>query len=296
MTTLKGKTLFITGGSRGIGLAIALRAARDGANVAIAAKTTTPQPKLDGTIYSAAEAIKAAGGRALPLICDIRDETQVLSAVEMTVAEFGGIDICVNNASAISLTDSQRTEMKRFDLMMGINTRGTFMVSKYCIPHLKKAENPHIMMLSPPLDMKAKWFEHSTAYTIAKFGMSMCVLGLSGELRGAGVAVNALWPRTPIATAAVGNLLGGDAMMRASRKPNILADAAHVIFTKPARDFTGQFCIDDKVLFDAGVRDFEPYRVDPSVPLLSDFFVPDDDVPPPGVKVMPLPSLGAVPH
>jgi citronellol/citronellal dehydrogenase len=296
MTTLKGKTLFITGGSRGIGLAIALRAARDGANIAIAAKTTTPQPKLEGTIYTAAEAIKAAGGRALPLICDIRDEAQVLSAIEMTVAEFGGIDICVNNASAISLTDSQRTEMKRFDLMMGINTRGTFMVSKYCIPHLRKAENPHIMMLSPPLDMKAKWFEHSTAYTMAKFGMSMCVLGLSGELRRAGIAVNALWPRTPIATAAVGNLLGGDAMMRASRKPEILADAAHVIFTRPAREFTGQFCIDDRILYDAGVRDFEPYRVDPSVPLLSDFFVPDDDVPPPGVKVMPLPSLGAVPH
>ena len=203
MTTLKDKTLFITGGSRGIGLAIALRAARDGANIAIAAKTTTPQPKLEGTIYTAAEAIKAAGGKALPLICDIRDEAQVLSAIEMTVAEFGGIDICVNNASAISLTDSQRTEMKRFDLMMGINTRGTFMVSKYCIPHLRKAANPHIMMLSPPLDMKAKWFEHSTAYTMAKFGMSMCVLGLSAELRSSGVAVNALWPRTPIATAAV---------------------------------------------------------------------------------------------
>ncbi len=296
MTTLKGKTLFITGGSRGIGLAIALRAARDGANVAIAAKTTTPQPKLEGTIYTAAAAIEAAGGKALPLICDIRDEAQVLSAIEKTVAEFGGIDICINNASAISLTDSQHTEMKRFDLMMGINTRGTFMVSKYCIPHLKKAENPHIMMLSPPLDMKAKWFEHSTAYTMAKFGMSMCVLGLSGELRRSGVAVNALWPRTPIATAAVSNLLGGDAMMRASRTPEILADAAHVIFTKPAREFTGRFCIDDKVLFDAGIRDFEHYRVDPSVPLLSDFFVPDDDVPPPGVKVMPLPSLGAVPH
>ncbi|MCF2521330.1 NAD(P)-dependent oxidoreductase [Bradyrhizobium sp. G127] len=296
MTTLKGKTLFITGGSRGIGLAIALRAARDGANIAIAAKTTTPQPKLEGTIYTAAEAIKAAGGRALPLICDIRDEAQVLSAIEMTVAEFGGIDICVNNASAISLTDSQRTEMKRFDLMMGINTRGTFMVSKYCIPHLKKAANPHILMLSPPLDMKAKWFEHSTAYTMAKFGMSMCVLGLSGELRRAGVAVNALWPRTPIATAAVGNLLGGDAMMRASRTPEILADAAHVIFTKPAREFTGQFCIDDSILYDSGVRDFESYRVDSSVPLLSDFFVPDDNVPPPGVRVMPLPSLGAVPH
>lgn len=296
MTTLKGKTLFITGGSRGIGLAIALRAARDGANIAIAAKTTTPQPKLEGTIYTAAEAVKAAGGKALPLICDIRDEAQVLSAVEMTVAEFGGIDICINNASAISLTDSQRTEMKRFDLMMSINTRGTFMVSKYCIPHLTKAANPHILMLSPPLDMKAKWFEHSTAYTMAKFGMSMCVLGLSGELRRAGVAVNALWPRTPIATAAVGNLLGGEAVVRASRKPEILADAAHVIFNKPSREFTGQFCIDDQVLFDAGVHDFEPYRVDPSVPLLSDFFVSDDDVPPPGVKVMAMPSLGAVQH
>ncbi|MES2752814.1 MAG: NAD(P)-dependent oxidoreductase [Pseudomonadota bacterium] len=296
MTTLKGKTLFITGGSRGIGLAIALRAARDGANIAVAAKTTTPQPKLEGTIYTAAEAIQAAGGKALPLICDIRDEAQVVAAIDKTVAEFGGIDICINNASAISLTDSQRTEMKRFDLMMSINTRGTFMVSKYCIPHLKKAANPHIMMLSPPLDMKAKWFEHSTAYTMAKFGMSMCVLGLSGELRRAGVAVNALWPRTPIATAAVGNLLGGEMVVRGSRKPEILADAAHVIFARPSREFTGQFCIDDKVLYDAGMRDFEPYRVDPSVPLLSDFFVPDGDVPPPGVKVMALPSLGAVQH
>ena len=295
MATLKGKTLFITGGSRGIGLAIALRAARDGANIAIAAKTTTPQPKLEGTIYTAAEAIKTAGGKALPVVCDIRDEAQVAAAIDQTVAEFGGIDICVNNASAISLTDSQRTEMKRFDLMMGINTRGTFMVSKYCIPHLKKAENPHIMMLSPPLDMKAKWFEHSTAYTIAKFGMSMCVLGLAGELKRAGIAVNALWPRTPIATAAVGNLLGGEMVIRASRTPEILADAAHVIFTKPSKEFTGNFCIDDKILFDSGVRDFEPYRVDASVPLLSDFFVPDDDVPPPGVKVLPLRSLGFVP-
>lgn len=294
MATLKGKTLFVTGGSRGIGLAIALRAAKDGANVAIAAKTTTPQPKLEGTIYTAAEAIKAAGGKALPLICDIRDEAQVIAAIDQTVAEFGGIDICVNNASAISLTDSQRTEMKRFDLMMGINTRGTFMVSKYCIPHLKKAQNPHIMMLSPPLDMKAKWFEHSTAYTMAKFGMSMCVLGLAGELKRAGIAVNALWPRTPIATAAVGNLLGGEMVIRASRTPEILADAAHVIFSKPSKEFSGNFCIDDKILYDSGVRDFEPYRVDASVPLLSDFFVPDDDVPPPGVKVTPLQSLGFV--
>ncbi|MFT0878422.1 NAD(P)-dependent oxidoreductase [Rhodopseudomonas sp. G2_2311] len=289
MAPLKGKTLFITGASRGIGLAIALRAARDGANVAIAAKTTEPHPKLKGTIYTAAEEIVAAGGKALPLVCDIRDEAQVVDAIGKTVAEFGGIDICVNNASAISLTNSQATEMKRYDLMMGINTRGTFMVSKYCIPHLKKAANPHILMLSPPLDMKAKWFAASTAYTMAKFGMSMVALGLSGELKHAGVAVNALWPRTTIATAAVGNLLGGDAMIRASRTPEIMGDAAHAILTRPSREFTGQFCIDDSVLYEAGVRDFEPYRVDPSVPLMSDFFVPDDSVPPPGVTVTPLP-------
>jgi citronellol/citronellal dehydrogenase len=293
MTDLKGKTLFVSGGSRGIGLAIALRAARDGANVAIAAKTAEPHPKLKGTIYTAADEIRAAGGKALPILCDIRDEAQVIAAVNQTVAEFGGIDICVNNASAISLTDSQATDMKRFDLMMGINTRGTFMVSKYCIPHLKKSDNPHILMLSPPLDMKTKWFEHSTAYTIAKFGMSLCVLGLAGELKAAGIAVNALWPRTTIATAAVGNLLGGDAMMRASRKPEILADAAYMIFTKPSREFTGKFCIDDKLLYAGGVRDFEPYRVDASVPLMSDFFVPDDDVPPPGVTVTALPSVGS---
>jgi len=294
MTSLRGKTLFISGGSRGIGLAIALRAARDGANIAIAAKTAEPHPKLKGTIYTAADEVRAAGGKALPILCDIREEAQVMAAIDKTVAEFGGIDICVNNASAISLTNSQMTDMKRFDLMMGINTRGTFMVSKYCIPHLKKAKNPHILMLSPPLDMKAKWFEHSTAYTMAKFGMSMCVLGLSAELKAAGVAVNALWPRTTIATAAVGNLLGGDAMMRASRKPEIMGDAAYAIFTKPSREFTGQFCIDDKVLYASGVRAFEHYRVDRSVPLMSDFFVPDDDVPPPGVTVRALPAVGEV--
>ncbi|MBR1123323.1 NAD(P)-dependent oxidoreductase [Bradyrhizobium lablabi] len=293
MSSLKGKTLFISGASRGIGLAIALRAARDGANVAIAAKTAEPHPRLKGTIYTAADDVRAAGGKALPIVCDIREEAQVMDAIEKTVTEFGGIDICVNNASAISLTNSQATDMKRFDLMMGINTRGTFMVSKYCIPHLKKAANPHILMLSPPLDMKQKWFEHSTAYTMAKYGMSMCVLGLSGELKPAGVAVNALWPRTTIATAAVGNLLGGDAMMRMSRTPEIMGDAAHAIFTRPAREFTGNFCIDDKVLYASGVRDFEHYRVDKSAPLMSDFFVPDDDVPPPGVSVQPLPSVGA---
>jgi citronellol/citronellal dehydrogenase len=293
MTSLKGKTLFISGASRGIGLAIALRAARDGANVAIAAKTAEPHPRLKGTIYTAADDVRAAGGKALPVVCDIREEAQVMDAIEKTVAEFGGIDICVNNASAISLTNSQGTDMKRFDLMLGINTRGTFMVSKYCIPHLRKAENPHILMLSPPLDMKVRWFEHSTAYTIAKFGMSMCVLGLSGELKGAGIAVNALWPRTTIATAAVGNLLGGDAMMRMSRTPEIMSDAAHAIFTKPSREFTGQFCIDDKILHASGVTDFERYRVDRSMPLMSDFFVPEDDVPPPGVTVQPIPSVGA---
>jgi citronellol/citronellal dehydrogenase len=292
MTSLKDKTLFVSGGSRGIGLAIALRAARDGANVALAAKTAEPHPKLKGTIYTAADDIRAAGGKALPVLCDIRDEAQVIAAIEQTVAEFGGIDICVNNASAISLTNSQATDMKRFDLMMGINTRGTFMVSKYCIPHLKKADNPHILMLSPPLDMKPKWFEHSTAYSIAKYGMSLCVLGLSAELRSAGIAVNALWPRSTIATAAVGNLLGGEAMMRASRTPDIMGDAAYAIFTKPAREFTGQFVIDDKVLYDSGVRDFARYRVDPSVPLMSDFFVPEDDVPPPGVAVQTLSSVG----
>jgi len=292
MTSLKGKTLFISGASRGIGLAIALRAARDGANVAIAAKTAKPHPKLEGTIYTAADDVHAAGGKALPIVCDIRDEDQVIAAIDQTAAEFGGIDICINNASAISLTDSQMTDMKRFDLMMGINTRGTFLVSKFCIPHLKKSSNPHILMLSPPLDMKAKWFAHSTAYTMAKFGMSMCVLGLAAEQKAAGIAVNALWPRTTIATAAVGNLLGGDAMMRASRKPEIMGDAAYAILTKPSREFTGQFCIDDKVLYDSGVRDFEHYRVDASVPLMSDFFVPDDDAPPPGVTVMPLHSVG----
>ena len=289
MTSLKGKTLFITGASRGIGLAIALRAARDGANIAIAAKTTEPHPKLKGTIFTAADDVRAAGGKALPVVCDIRDEAQVIAAVDKTATEFGSIDICVNNASAISPTDSQATDMKRFDLMMGINTRGTFMVSKYCVPHLKKAENPHILMLSPPLDMKPKWFERSTAYSIAKYGMSLCVLGLSAELKSSGIAVNALWPRTTIATAAVGNLLGGDAMMRASRTPEIMGDAAYAIFTRPAREFTGNFCIDDKLLYASGVRDFDRYRVDASVPLMSDFFVPDDDVPPPGVTVRPLP-------
>jgi citronellol/citronellal dehydrogenase len=284
MTTLQGKTLFITGASRGIGLAIALRAARDGANIAIAAKTTEPHPKLPGTIYSAAEEIEKAGGKALPLVVDVRDETQVREAIEKTAAHFGSLDIVVNNASAISLTDSQATDMKRYDLMHQINSRGTFMVSKFAVPFLAKAENPHILMLSPPLDMKEKWFAASTAYTMAKFGMSMVVLGLAGELRRKGIAVNALWPRTTIATAAVKNLLGGDALMQASRTPEILADAAHMIFCKPAKSFTGNFIIDDTFLYENGVREFDHYRVDPSVALMVDFFVPEESVAPVSLK------------
>src|SRR5580692_6850392 len=241
--SLKGKTLFITGASRGIGLAIALRAARDGANVAIAAKTETPHPKLPGTIHTAAAEIEAAGGRALALAVDIREEGAVRDAIARTAAQFGGIDMVVNNASAVSLARVADTDLRRFDLMHQINTRGTFMVSKYAIPHLAKAANPHILMLSPPLDMKEKWFAPHTAYSMAKFGMSLVVLGLAGELRAKGIAVNALWPRTTIATAAVNNLLGGDALMRASRTPEILADAAYKIFLKPGRDFSGNFLI-----------------------------------------------------
>ncbi len=280
MATLKGKTLFITGASRGIGLAIGLRAARDGANIAIAAKTAEANPKLAGTIYSAAKEIESAGGHALPLIVDVRDEIAVRNALDETASRFGGIDIVVNNASAIAVTDSQATEMKRFDLMHQINARGTFMVSKFAAPYLFKAENPHILMLSPPLDMKEKWFAPHTAYSMAKFGMSLVVLGLAGEFRDKGVAVNALWPRTTIATAAVENLLGGDALMRASRKPDILADAAYLVFSKPAREFTGRFLIDDTFLAENGVTEFDHYRVDPSRDLEVDFFVPDDSVPP----------------
>ncbi|MGY2047222.1 SDR family oxidoreductase [Methylobacterium sp. JK268] len=279
--SLKGKTLFITGASRGIGLAIGLRAARDGANVVIAAKTAEPHPKLEGTIHSAAEAIEKAGGTALPLVVDVREEAQVREAIEAAAARFGGLDIVVNNASAISLTNTPATEMKRFDLMHQINARGTYMVSKFAIPHLEKAENPHILMLSPPLDMQEKWFAPHLAYTMAKFGMSLCVLGLAGELRRRGIAVNALWPRTTIATAAVKNLLGGDALMQASRTPEILADAAWHVFTKTARDFTGRFLIDDSFLAEEGVTDFSHYRVTPGVALAPDFFVPDTSLPPP---------------
>jgi citronellol/citronellal dehydrogenase len=283
--SLKDRTLFITGASRGIGLAIALRAARDGANIAIAAKTDKPHPKLPGTIFTAAEEIRKAGGKALPLVVDVRDETQVKDAIEQTAATFGGLDIVVNNASAIQRTPVADTDMRRFDLMHQVNTRGTFLVSKYAIPHLEKANNPHILMNSPPLDMREKWFAGSTAYSIAKFGMSLVVLGLAGELREKGIAVNALWPRTTIATSAIKNLLGGERVMRMSRTPAIMADAAYLIFHKPSRSFTGNFLIDDTFLAAEGVSDFAQYRAEPNEPLAPTFFVPEDVPPPPGVSV-----------
>lgn len=293
MASLKGKTLFITGASRGIGLAIGLRAAQDGANVAIVAKTADAHPKLEGTIYSAAEEIEKAGGKALPIACDIRDEAQVYEAAQKTAQTFGGIDICVNNASAISLTPIDKTDPKRFDLMFGVNTRGSFVATQACLAYLAKSENPHVLMMSPPLDMKPQWFAGHVAYSIAKYGMSLVVLGLAEELRAKGVAVNALWPRSTIATAAIKNILGGDKLMRMSRSPQILADAAHLVFTQPSRTFTGNFLIDDSFLHKfGGITDFEPYRLDPSMPLAPDFFVPADDRPPPGVKLAPLSMLG----
>jgi citronellol/citronellal dehydrogenase len=284
--SLAGKTLFITGASRGIGLAIALRAAVDGANIAIAAKTAEPHPKLTGTIYTAAEDIERAGGKALPLVVDVRDDVTVKDALAATAKRFGGIDIVVNNASAIQLTPVVETDMKRFDLMHQINARGSFLVSKWAIGYLEKAANPHILMISPPLDMKEKWFAPHTAYAMAKFGMSLVVLGLAGELCSQGIAVNALWPRTIIATAAIQNLLGGEARMRQARKPDIMADAAHAIFVSPSRQLTGRFLIDDNFLAERGVTDFERYRVDPAQPLAQDFFLPDDIPPPPGVTTV----------
>ena len=274
--SLKGKTLFISGGSRGIGLAIAIRAARDGANVTIAAKTAEPHPKLPGTIYTAAQEIEQAGGRALPVICDIRDETQVAEAVNKTAETFGGIDICINNASAIQLTGTLETDMKRYDLIHQINTRGTFLVSKTCIPHLKQAQNPHILNLAPPLDMDAKWFKNHLAYTMAKFGMSMCTLGMSEEFRKDGIGVNSLWPLTAIDTAAVRNLLGGEKVASVSRSPEIVADAAYAILVRPARETTGNFFIDELVLKETGVTDFSHYAPGARGPLAGDFFVPDD--------------------
>jgi citronellol/citronellal dehydrogenase len=290
--SLSGKTLFITGASRGIGLAIALKAAKEGANIAVAAKTDTPHPKLPGTIHSAAEEIENAGGKALPLVVDVRDEVNVNEAMKKTAEKFGGIDIVVNNASAIQLLPTTQLDMKRFDLMHQINTRGTFVVSKFAIPFLEKSKNPHILMMSPPLDMQQKWFAPHTGYTMAKYGMSLVVLGLSGELKSKRIAVNALWPRTTVATAAVNNLLGGDTLMQRSRTPDILADSAVRIFKKPSREFTGNFLIDDTFLAGEGVTDFDQYRVNPSQSLQMDFFVPDHIPTPPGVSLAPLKAAG----
>lgn len=273
MATLQGKTLFITGASRGIGKAIALRAARDGANIVVAAKTAEPHPKLEGTVHTAVAEMEAAGGKGLACITDIRFEDQVQAAVDKAVKTFGGIDIVVNNASAISLTGTLQTDMKRYDLMHGINTRGTFLVSKVCLPHLLKAANPHILNISPPLQMQSRWFAGHVAYTMAKFGMSMCVLGMAEEFREQGVAVNALWPRTTIATAAVRNLLGGDEMCNHSRKPDIMGDAAHAILTRPSRECTGNFFVDDEVIRSTGVTNLDHYSVVPGAQLQPDFFV-----------------------
>jgi citronellol/citronellal dehydrogenase len=259
MASLAGRTLFISGGSRGIGLAIALRAAKDGANVALIAKTAEPHPKLEGTVFTAAEQIEQAGGGALPIVGDIRDEQQVLAAVEQAVERFGGIDVCVNNASAINLAGTEALEMKRYDLMQDINTRGTFVVSKACIPHLKRSENPHVVTLSPPLNMDPRWFKGHVAYTIAKYGMSMCTIGMAEEFRDDGIAFNALWPRTIIATAAVQNLLGGEEAMARSRKPELVADAAHAIVTRPSRECTGNLFLAEDVLAEEGITDMAAY-------------------------------------
>ena len=275
MGTLTGKTLFITGASRGIGLAIALRAAQDGANVTIAAKTTVPHPKLSGTIYTAAEAIEQAGGQALACVVDIRNEAMVQQAVAQTAEKFGGIDILVNNASAISLTGTLQTPMKRYDLMHQINTRGTFLCSQTCLPHLLKAENPHVLNLAPPLNVETRWFAPHTAYTMAKFGMSLCVLGMAGEFKKHGVAFNALWPKTTIDTAAIRNVVGAGLANR-SRKPDIMADAAHAIVTRPSRDCTGNFYVDEDVRCEEGVTDFSGYAVTAGMAdsdLQPDFFI-----------------------
>ena len=273
MASLSGKTLFITGASRGIGRAIALRAARDGANIAVLGKTDAPNPKLAGTVHETVAEIERAGGHGLACVCDVRFEDQVNAAVAKTLDTFGGIDILVNNASAISLTSTLATDMKRFDLMHQINTRGTFLCSKACIPALEKSQNPHILMLSPPLNMAAKWFAPHLAYTLAKYGMSLCVLGLAEELRPKGIAVNALWPRTIIATAAVQNLLGGDPAMARARSPEIVSDAACAIFSRPSREFTGNFVLDEDVLREAGVTDLSGYSGGPSDQLLPDLFL-----------------------
>ena len=281
MQTLAGKSLVISGASRGIGLAIAKRAARDGAKVAILAKTDQPHPKLPGTIHTAAQEIVEAGGEALPIVCDIRDDAATEAAVKQAAEHFGGIDICINNASAINLVGTAHLSMKRYDLMHGVNSRGTFLLSKLCIPYLKQADNPHVLTLSPPLAMEPRWFSRHVAYSIAKYGMSLCTLGWADEFRSLGIAANSLWPRTTVATAAVA-MLGGDPIAEKSRGPEIMADAAHLILCKPAREFSGHFCIDDQVLYDAGVRDFSGYAAVPGTPeseLLPDLFLPEDLAP-----------------
>lgn len=282
--SLKDKTIFITGASRGIGLAIAERCARDGANIVVAAKTDSPNPKLAGTIHSAAEAIEKAGGRALPVVCDIRDEASVEAAVQAAADRFGGIDIVVNNASAIYPRGTADTPMKRYDLMHQVNARGTFLVTQKCLPHLEKAENPHILALSPPLDMREMWFEPHVAYTSAKYGMSLCILGWAGEFRGK-IAANAIWPRTAVATAAIANVLAGEDAFRNCRKPEILADTAYLVLNKP-KDFTGNFLIDDSFLVSEGITDLDQYAVDPTQELLPDFFVPEEPEAPQGVNIM----------
>ena len=276
MKDFSGRRVLISGGSRGIGLAIAKKLARDGAKIAIMAKTSKPHPVLPGTIHSAAEEIVAEGGTALPIVTDIRFEDQVNKAVEKTVKKFGGIDIVINNASAISLTPTIYTEMKRFDLMFDVNVRGTFLVSKTCIPHLLKSENPHILNLSPPLDMDKKWFKQTLAYSMSKFGMSQCVLGMAEEFKKEGIAVNALWPHSVIATAAISNVIAGEDAFPHCRKPEILADAAYLILSRKASEYTGNFCIDDVLLNQNGTTDFNKYRIDKNEPLWKDFFVPDD--------------------
>jgi len=273
MASLKDKILFITGASRGIGKTIAIRAAQDGAKIAVVAKTAEPHPKLSGTVYTAVDEIREAGGRGLACIADIRFEEQVQAAVDATINEFGGIDILVNDASAINLTPTLETSMKKFDLMFSVNVRGTFLCSKLCIPHLKKSDNPHILNLSPPLNMDPKWFANHVAYTMSKYGMSMCVLGMAEELKKDGIAVNGLWPRTAIATAAVKNLLGGKAAVKHSRKPEIVSDAAYFILTKPSRECTGNFFIDDEVLIEHGITDLGKYSVVPGSKLIPDFFL-----------------------
>ena len=280
--SLKDKVIFMTGGSRGIGLSIALKAAADGAKIAIAAKTADPHPKLPGTIFTAVEEIEAAGGHGLPIQCDIRDEHNVHESVKKAVDHFGGIDICINNASAISLTPTLDTDMKRYDLMHNINGSGTFLTSKACIPHLLKSDNPHILNISPPLDMNPMWFQGHVAYTMAKYNMSLCVLGMAAEYKGQ-IGVNALWPRTAIKTAAVKNVLGGDEMMKKSRDPQIMADAAHIILNKDKDKFSGNFVLDDSLLAEHGETDFSKYADYPFAELIPDFFVPEDAYPVPQV-------------